>query len=943
MARPWLLLALPLLALAAGPLPAKDADPDDADPNVVEARLEWEPGRLGGYAAMFIPFRTALPKGLTPLAAAADARYARIRWGDGPGLTLALDVSPGRERLWIDLDLDGDLAGETRTSWFGAGKGGTRDETVLVRYGEGDPGDPVPVRFFRSPSWAPDRVRITPWMHRRGEVVLGGRLRAVALVDDNSDLRFDDPKRDKLFLDVDGDGSFATATNSHERIGIGEAFRLGEEAWRAEVPSPSGTVVRFVRIDEAAAPSAAPRTWPRVGVPTAGVKPSPPAESLEALTKRIEAERELAYADRYRTVNDVGRVGTQAAFDLLVALIERDADVNVKSAAARALGNVAYRELGAKEVAELAQSAWTPPAVRSALAQALHGMDHPGRYAIYRELLTSNEAVVIGAAAKHLVYLGTDEAVGLATRLWASKPPDAVRYQIYLALRTRPEGPPTGVVLEAAAATHASLAGQALRDLRALDHPRAKELAIAAALREPPVEYVQKAAAEVLGQIGDAESVKALLAVAATATPALELHIAKQLAPVRDPKAIDTLVKALKAKETPVRALAAQILAGISLPRVTEALLARARREKDTAVLVALLEALGDQGSEKAADLLLKQAKRRKSEVREAAIRALARLGLDHARVRTFFLSLLTSKRWEDRVLAIDAAAAAGDPKLCAKVIPSLGHDRHQVRIAAAEALALLRCPAAIEPLIARLEEEEEVRVTDTIATALYQITGMNLYDDAPTWRKWWKAEGARFEVPETVRDLPAEGAGGTRAGFYGIPVRSGRVIFVIDQSGSMSAEDPRPATTGAPSGNRLDVAIKEVLGAVKGMHDRDYVNVVLFHTTIHAWQKTGLQRLTSKNRSALSKHLGQQKPTGGTNLYDGLELALQDEDVDTIFLLSDGVPGSGRYVARDDILRAVKRLNQTKRVAVNTVSIGRDSELLRLLAEQNGGKYARR
>ena len=81
----------------------------------------------------------------------------------------------------------------------------------------------------------------------------------------------------------------------------------------------------------------------------------------------------------------------------------------------------------------------------------------------------------------------------------------------------------------------------------------------------------------------------------------------------------------------------------------------------------------------------------------------------------------------------------------------------------------------------------------------------------------------------------------------------------------------------------------------------------------------------------------------GGTNLYDGLALALADEEVDTIFLLSDGVPGVGTYVAKDDILRAVKRLNQTKRVAIHAVSIGRDSALMRELAEENGGKYVRR
>ncbi len=66
-------------------------------------------------------------------------------------------------------------------------------------------------------------------------------------------------------------------------------------------------------------------------------------------------------------------------------------------------------------------------------------------------------------------------------------------------------------------------------------------------------------------------------------------------------------------------------------------------------------------------------------------------------------------------------------------------------------------------------------------------------------------------------------------------------------------------------------------------------------------------------------------------------------KDVDTIFLLSDGAPGTGKYVATDDILRAVRRENQTRRIAIHCVSVGMDSQLLRKLAEQNGGRYVRR
>ena len=78
---------------------------------------------------------------------------------------------------------------------------------------------------------------------------------------------------------------------------------------------------------------------------------------------------------------------------------------------------------------------------------------------------------------------------------------------------------------------------------------------------------------------------------------------------------------------------------------------------------------------------------------------------------------------------------------------------------------------------------------------------------------------------------------------------------------------------------------------------------------------------------------------TGGQALAE----SLLREGVDTIFVLSDGVPGAGKYVTTPDILRAVRRLNQTRRIAIHCVSIGMRSELLQRLAEENGGRYAER
>jgi len=304
--------------------------------------------------------------------------------------------------------------------------------------------------------------------------------------------------------------------------------------------------------------------------------------------------------------------------------------------------------------------------------------------------------------------------------------------------------------------------------------------------------------------------------------------------------------------------------------------------------------------------------------------------------VRALFLKLLGSSLLHDRVHALDAANGFGDPELVKKIVASLNHRAWQVRHASAGALGRLRPRDGIGPMIKRLEREDVKRVRAALAEALWRTTGMHFYDFADTWRRWWTDHGAGFQVPENPPKKKKRKQGGTVASFYGLPLDSDRVIFVVDQSGSMNAGDPRSRRT------RLTTAVEEVLAAVARLGPADRVNVIFFETTIHPW-RTRLAKLSSSNRAALEKHMREQRPKGGTNLYDGLELALQDKQVDSVFLLSDGMPGSGKFVMAADILRAVSHLNRTRRIAIHCISVGADSDLLKKMAAQNWGKYVRR
>ncbi len=928
-------LAVPLLLLLLTPFALA------GDEEIVTAHLSWEPGGVGSFNAGRIPFKPDPPEGVTPLKGLTNPFYARIKMAGTKGLTLAFDAVEGAPRLWVDHDFDGDLSDEKLTHMEKAGTNWSRRQTVLARYADEKQAVPIPLYFSHIPSSSATHVQVFGRIHRRGTVVLGGRLRLLALTDHSFDVCFDDEKRDKIWIDLDGDGAFQFRGDAPERVMPGKPFRVGAEAWIARVTSRSGAAIEFTRSKDV--PPARPRVWPDQASPAAGVKRTPPSESCEDLKQRFETERSKPYAERQGTVNLLGNVGTKSSFDFLLRIASSDKEINIQNAALRALGNAAYLDVGGAKVAALARKAKL--AAASALAQALHYMGHPGREAIYLDMMDSGDASAANGAARWLAALGSESArkAILAAVHGAATP--AARYGAYTqGARFLQGGPPLKTIRHAADEDYPNLQAQAIRDLNSLGLPEARKRALALSSVRPVQVTVGIALAQVLGAQGDAKAVAAILGFLEDE----KLHanvrktVLEQLRYIRDPKSVLEIVRALKSKHPAMRAVAAEVLAAIPEREITVALLKRAKKEKDETVLPLLLEALGDHGDEVAMPLLLKRARLKKNVIaRRAAIRALARLGFHHPKVKTYLLGLLQARREEDRILALDAAGSSGDPGLIPKVLLSLPHEAWQVRLACVEALDRLRTKACIAPLIERLVTEDQERVRDAIASTLFRLTAMNLYDNATIWKRWWDTHGKGFAVPEEIPEPPEQHAG-TQAGFYGIPVKSERVIFVIDQSGSMSAPGQKPDAYDKKALNRLDVAVREVLGAIAKLKNRARVNVILFHTTIHPW-KDKLQKLNGSTRSSIQRDLASKKPTGGTNLYDGLELALRTKDVDTIFLLSDGVPGSGKYVATPDILRAVRRENQTRRVAIHCISIGMDSELMRRIAKENGGRYARR
>jgi len=232
-------------------------------------------------------------------------------------------------------------------------------------------------------------------------------------------------------------------------------------------------------------------------------------------------------------------------------------------------------------------------------------------------------------------------------------------------------------------------------------------------------------------------------------------------------------------------------------------------------------------------------------------------------------------------------------------------------------------------PLLIDLLDQLTGRLAWETGRALATLTGMNLGLRSKSWKRWWGDHRDTFTPPdpELARWTEVEPTGETFA-FYGIPVHSSRLAFVLDVSGSMD-------------GPKLWRLKDELTGILERLPEHALFNVIFFSDRAHPW-KDRLQRLNERNRTAAIEEVKERSAGGGTNLWDGLVEAFEDEEIDTIYLLSDGEPTAGAVTSLAGICDRITEMNRSRRVVIHVVLIGMKSGDLERLALDSGGTYVR-
>ncbi len=276
------------------------------------------------------------------------------------------------------------------------------------------------------------------------------------------------------------------------------------------------------------------------------------------------------------------------------------------------------------------------------------------------------------------------------------------------------------------------------------------------------------------------------------------------------------------------------------------------------------------------------------------------------------------------------------------------------VRRVAFRLLAMVGNAAAMDILIERIQVEEGVPAYE-LARYLYNVTGESLGLNRTAWRDWWQAhrEGWRRRPDLAVDIGEIERVPYSR--YFGLELKSARVLFLLDRSGSMSwgiahkaGADDDYSVRGA---TKMDVATRELITAVQGLDDRTSFNILDYGTNFGTFQRRPV-RATQENREKAARWIAKLVPDGQTNLAGSLLAALEhtragtgstdDAIADTIVVLTDGAPNCGPLAYAADTLAELRRLNPDKMVTIHAIFLGVDGDeaFMRSLAEDHGGQF---
>lgn len=247
-----------------------------------------------------------------------------------------------------------------------------------------------------------------------------------------------------------------------------------------------------------------------------------------------------------------------------------------------------------------------------------------------------------------------------------------------------------------------------------------------------------------------------------------------------------------------------------------------------------------------------------------------------------------------------------------------------------------------IEILIHKLKSSQP-RIYSDIIKALKYITGK---DFGFSYNKWHKYLLDYKELKSN--EVSEEEIYKTISSYYALPVLGSNIVFIIDMSGSMIME-----VENNKGRRKINLAIKELSETLNNLSDLVNFNIIIMSTeakrqgvryfskSLVRCDKPNVKKALEFVNQAYEK-LGKLK-RGRGDFFDSVMEAMEFKNVDSIYILSDGVPTAGKYIYPESILEALKDINKYEVISINTILTGTrgiNEKFLKQLSSENFGEF---
>lgn len=333
---------------------------------------------------------------------------------------------------------------------------------------------------------------------------------------------------------------------------------------------------------------------------------------------------------------------------------------------------------------------------------------------------------------------------------------------------------------------------------------------------------------------------------------------------------------------------------------------------------------------------------------------------------------------WRQRVLIVQAFAAAGGKEARTLLVEAAGDAHAKVRLATAVSLAQAKLSDADVVAVgtALLESSEKAKDVGTphrlARRALTRRTGFD-HPDAAEWRRFWSEAGENFTQDKRGEATDLEMAQSGDPQYYSDPLISRRLLFIVDTSKSMEGIDiegwpdvpqdkqaigNRRSADGFgwvlspeqgkwflknPEARRITRAKGELLRMLDKLPEHAQFNIVTFDTKLSSWSKSLVPASAGNVKSAI-RFVESLKADGHTRADLALaEIYKSNSEADTVYFLSDGTPSMDgkRHMPIAPLIQMVSRANMFQQIVIHTYGIGEDGqEFLEQLAKETGGHH---